>query len=120
MEQLTKIAILDETVEYYSKNPRATNKGYCVYVTVEGNLCGHSRCVKPELRAQIMELGDEVNSNDVFNRFGDEAHLEQYQGHDEGFWANIQQFHDEAAYWKEGGLSDTGIEHLRKLKDLYA
>lgn len=117
---MTKIEILDETVEYYSKNPRATNKGYCVYVTVEGNLCGHSRCVKPELRAQIMELGDEVNSNNVIHAFGDEVHLKQYQGHNEIFWKDIQQFHDEPLYWQEGGLTDRGIDRIAELKEKYA
>lgn len=105
---MNKLEIIDDTIDFYSKNKRAFNVDIegCVYRTDEGYRCAHSRCIKDEFIDDIVEkFNDSYNADDVISYFGDFIHKEEYQGHSDTFWNDIQNLHDRLVYWEQ---TDTG------------
>lgn len=44
---MTKLDIIEETVEYYKTHNRATNKaGGCFYLSEQGDMCAIGRCCR--------------------------------------------------------------------------
>lgn len=112
---MTKLEILDETVEYYKKNPRSRQ----VYLDVDGSMCAVGRCViNPEdfqnrsNRAGLYGIVS-LRTNGLFS---DKDLKEEYRGHDVEFWSAIQNLHDFERYWTEEGLSELGKEIVENLK----
>lgn len=110
---LSKIEILDETVEYYSTNPRAIVKGTdnkCAYLTEEGYMCAVGRCLsnpkliakKPSLNTtDVRGLEEELGLDNILK--------DEYQGHEWKFWQDLQGLHDNKPNWnKDGSLSLDG------------
>jgi len=125
---MTKIEIIDETVEYYTTHPRAIEPttGKCSYKNKNGDFCAHSRCLTDKARNIILE--DQRNHGGcygIIKDYGDEIHQEKYQGHDSGFWGEIQKLHDGKVNWtiNENGkneLTQEGKETVRALKKQYS
>jgi len=122
MEKLTKHQIIDETVEYYNNNPRSKDDRGCAYLSKDGLMCGHSRCLTEKARTHIIDENDNGSSaDDIIRKFGgDDIHLEQYRGHSVSFWLDIQTLHDTDAYWiaiKNGNLlTHEGLETVKDMK----
>jgi len=106
MERLTANQIIDETVDYYTNNPRALepNCSYCSYVTEDGRLCAHSRCLTDEGRSKAKN--SDAAHHLIMDK-GDDIHQEQYRGQEPNFWKDIQNLHDENPYWR---VTETGNE----------
>jgi len=129
MEKLTKHQIIDETVEYYRTHSRALcSSNRCVYITSDGLVCAHSRCLTEDVRNQMdvdspygsaKELIEEFNDGDL----GDDIHQEQYRGHSMHFWIDIQGLHDNKGNWvkteKGNDLTIQGNQVVAKLKEIY-
>ena len=103
----TKVEIIKETVEYYSKNPRGVRKaeaggfGFrCVYYNEDsGAMCAVGRCLMiPEQYSTIRE-----NIYCSFDWIGGlDARLKpEYRGHKLRFWVKLQTFHDTGGNWEE-------------------
>lgn len=123
----TKIQIIDETVEFYSKNPRAIDDKTkpeggpkCQYLTSDGNQCAHSRCLTDEARTKVVAASmNGYTANDLIERFDDNIHKEEYRGHDSEFWCGIQSIHDSHTYWNGQALTARGKQFVETLKERY-
>ena len=126
----TKIQIIDETVDYYSKNHRGKSLDHliagCYYRTPEGHMCAVGRCLlKKHISSRsIITFGD---SNDLFDGLGEPDLIlkKNYHGHSRNFWQALQKFHDTDSNWQrnsKGGsnLTPSGEEMLAILKMNYA
>lgn len=119
MKTKTKLEIINETVAYYSEDPRrrAFSGMSCRYITRDGKMCAFGRC----------EVDPNINEEaDVRGRFRDRFELMdvalkiEYRGHQISFWEDIQRLHDNKSHWNESGLSDSGMIHVQILKEKYS
>jgi len=119
---MTKTGIIKETAGFYNSESRGTAYGEtsCFYVASNGNKCAVGRClINPERWA---ESGDAESLFKDMNRKGldpQEQFSEQYRGHDEAFWLDLQGLHDKTGNWNENGLTEIGKEHLDSLLEDY-
>lgn len=96
---MTKIEIIEETVEYYKVNPfgydpnrDGISEGGCVYYGPNAEVCAVGRClINPEhfKNSFCGVAGLHSNFNNIVK--------EQYTGHDIYFWVDLQFFHDDCA-----------------------
>ena len=125
---MTKIEIIEETVEFYKNNPRSINEfdihgiitGNCVYLNESGNKCGFSRCCTDEGVTWLHEKFDKNDGQGVQENFL--QHLKpEYQGHNHDFWKDIQSIHDSGGSWEKSGNGNTltvyGIKFVNRLKE---
>ena len=114
---MTKLEILDETVEYYKNNPRSQQ----VYLDTDGSMCAVGRCViNPEdfqnrsNRAGLYGIVS-LQRNGLFS---DKDLKEQYRGnHSIDFWSDLQQFHDCSYHWDGMKLTNLGQSEYERLKN---
>lgn len=104
-----KIKILDETVEYYSKNPRSVYEedNSCMYLH-EDKVCAFSRLCNEEQRKI---LHNEWEGRGVNNKMLSQLGLDVADG---TFYSQIQNLHDAELYWQSRrgigvGLSKEGV-----------
>ena len=109
MLQLTKLQIIDETVEYYSNNPRSVCGTECRYIGPNGENCAFSRCCSDPTSCIPYEGGNHmlwfVKS--------------EYRGHGLEFWKQIQDLHDLSIHWEGNKLTKIGQDHVKKLKERF-
>lgn len=113
VKRLTKIEIIDETLEFYKTNPRATDsKDNCMYLDPKtGNKCAYGRCM---IDARFL-----VNSGRTAQAVHrDTLLLERYRGHDECFWGDIQDIHD--VYLDPETDENIFLDGIKRLKDKYS
>lgn len=119
----TKIEIIDETVEFYSKNPRAIRYTSCQYQMADGRQCAHSRCLTDEARQSVVDNGLNNSSASTVIECSmerDNIHKEEYRGHESDFWNSIQNIHDVSSNWSKAGLSVAGRNFVEALKQKYS
>lgn len=131
--QKTKLEILDETVQYYTEDPkrRATTKGplgrnLCVYLAEDGRMCAFSRCMIDPSRAKDVAtpcgdmverlLGKRVRTDEVIP-VG--ILKPEYDGYTIHFWLQIQGIHDSGEYWDDKGMTGIGKERVKTLRGQY-
>jgi hypothetical protein len=119
MGQKSMIDILDETVEYYTNNPRSSNpSGYkagnnrCLYNGLNGEKCGFSRCCIDDIPAEC----EGIDAVELLGTMGEEILKPEYRGYSSMFWKFIQLLHDTDEYWGDDGLTQWGIERVAYLK----
>lgn len=116
MATKTKIEIINETVEYYSADVlrRAKGKyGECKYKTDNNKYCAVGRC--------LIDAEKYKDSNECPNNKNILKDLKpEYVGHDASFWCLIQRLHDNDLNWCLTGLTETGINFVKSLKQLYS
>jgi len=121
---LSKIQIIEETVEYYKTHNRAIdNKTHDCYYYRNGDTCPIGRCMEnPE------EFNNAIlNVLDIHKEYGiDKVLKEEYKGHHVKFWENLQNLHDCMQYWTTSDLGDnvndlteSGLECYNKLIEIY-
>jgi hypothetical protein len=119
----TKTEIINETVEFYSKNSRSVTVGecsvICLYIGNNGENCAFSRCCTEEGKQRLhknyegITLGQRSLSNyETFLK-------QEYCGHSQDFWVEIQKLHDVSSHWKDGKLSESGGRHVSYLLKRY-
>lgn len=125
--KLTKLEIINETVEFYSANPtklRSTSKkGGCAYNGENDTHCAIGRCLLPKYQEQGNELKGNSNGLKFFLDINslklDEVLQENYRGHEYPFWLALQNLHDESYLWCEKGLTESGKEYVETLIKTY-
>ncbi len=116
---MTKIEIIEETVEFYRNNPRAYDPLVgCLYVTSSGLRCAHSRCLNETL-IDLKSIESWQNAGHIIMKHGDSIHKDQYRGHRIDFWTDIQNLHDNSMYWSGTELSEEGKQMVESLKRKY-
>jgi len=125
--KLTKIEIFNETVEFYSKNPRlrsvGDSDGMCTYNGGGGKHCAVGRCLLKMYQKQGSEL--KGNTTDL-SSFLDEHDKSlssmlqvKYRGHVISFWRDLQSLHDTHAYWSDNGITELGKKEVTRLSAKY-
>jgi hypothetical protein len=115
-KKLTQHDIIDETVEFYSNNPRSihplTKK--CLYNGYNGEKCAFSRCCTND--SKFIEASNALGQNDAV-LLPKYAHF--LLNENIGFWSSIQSLHDNDTYWEENQLTDKGKNYVKDLKQQY-
>lgn len=126
MTQLTKLQIIQETVDYYSEdtNRRAVTNGVCSYNSVDNKQCAVGRCLIDPVYFEALVTNHECGSSAIadIEEFSDfEENLkEEYRGNSLDFWTSLQELHDQKENWINGvGLSLRGIQLVDDLKIKY-
>jgi hypothetical protein len=104
------IDLLNETIDWYVKNPRSTHNDMCLYYNKKnGAMCAVGRCM--ENPRKLIEDGV-LLSNAGFDEILDleETLKPEYRGFDLEFWGYLQNLHDASHYWnqQENALSSDG------------
>ena len=114
------LEILDETVEYYSNNPRAVDENdKCQYLTKDGRMCAVGRkLIRPE---EVQRISDEHRTKNgisvVFIPNLNRRLHKDCRGLPVYFWSVLQNLHDYSDYWGNGGLTEAGNEAYEGVKD---
>lgn len=132
--QKTKVQIIDETVEYYSADPKrraVANMDRCFYY-IEGDnrLCAFSRCmIDPRMGEKIAggvrSLVKQLYPNTDMSLEESKIMVPtgilkpEYDGHNIVFWTDIQGIHDTSINWNDEGLSGIGKARVGILKERY-
>lgn len=122
---MTKLEIIDEVLGMYAKNPKLRAVTYdefgnpsCLYSTQDGRHCAVGMCMTKDSQERIGYLSTSVY--DLELDYGLNNLLEEkYIGHDESFWQDLQNFHDNEDYFTETGLSNEGERKLAAMKITY-
>lgn len=117
----TKREIIEETKNFYCEDTsrRAVSNHGCYYKSQDGTK--HCALGRLMINPQYSEptntslWGSGCSSWDVSV---DQELKEEYRGHENHFWANVQDFHDSDSYWNEHGLTKEGqIEYERLINE---
>jgi hypothetical protein len=137
MKTLSKEEIINETVSFYSADPkrRSVNKdsdsSQCTYVSTDGRNCAVGRCLTTKVKDKLVTSA--YNTADFQGLVAGmvdcswaEANLNlnkvlkpSYRGHTLRFWEDLQSLHDVDDNWNETGLNETGLYEFEKLKTKY-
>lgn len=128
---MTATEIINETVEYYRKNPRSLDQsGKCVYQSPEGNMCAVGRCLDWDkykeniinanqdglidliYECKVLPSGRSIDNNESVL---DPILAERYRGFSLEFWSDLQVLHDTASYWEDTSLSKGGEVYLQDI-----
>jgi hypothetical protein len=123
MKRLTKLQIIDETVEYYSADVsrRSIGEDGCMYKSPNGNMCAVGRCIEEsKLQSIITTKSNGSGAYTLFNVYGTDILKEKYRGHEVSFWDDLQGFHDNPINWDNDGITEDGLRRASELKELYA
>ncbi len=120
----TKKEIIKETADFYSADVSRRSKeeewGDCCYLGPDNKRCAFSRCCKEdEETVKILKNYEGGNSDTIFSDGKESILKEEYQGHCKEFWRDLQRFHDNDENWDENGLTETGVEKLRVLNEIW-
>ncbi len=121
--QLTKLEILNETVEYYSADTSRRgldSRGDCKYNGENGTHCAVGRCLLPKLKkrgnrllANNSTIGDLISKNK--GKTIDDVLEKQYRGHDIYFWRSLQGLHDSDTFWDKSGITPNGERKVEEI-----
>lgn len=140
MTQMTKLEILEETIEFYSVDPAGRRSidtsvpggGGCLYRGPNNRSCAFGRCMTPETLAIVPEayaLGATEVLVNLGRKFDDPYRRltaddvvehpvveERYAGHPIWFWEDLQWLHDFNVYWGTNGLTASGAAEADRLR----
>jgi len=135
---MTKLEIIKETVNHFSKDPKqlrsfvytdilklcayyAANNTLCAYNGANNTHCAVGRCMLTKYKNQGKKFkyntGFSVNSF-IYDQINlDKLLSPKYRGHAPSFWDDLQRLHDQNLFWNEKGLSTSGEEFLKYLTE---
>ena len=114
--QKTKLEIIDETIAIYAdesmrsyaavkiKGTLNNQLKTCAYAGQNGCVCAYARVVKHEFRHLLVE------GKSASQQHNDEWLFDEYKGHDEKFWREVQVIHD-----NYDDMYDSGTGIIRKI-----
>jgi len=113
--QVTALALLKETVSFYSKDPakrRAQGTdNFCSYATDDGRFCAVGRkLINPRKTEKVLPSKD-VYCIDIERRLRME-----FRGFPIKVWSMLQRLHDQSHNWETTGLSEMGKESVSDIK----
>ena len=122
---MTKVEIINMVASHYNEANRgiSDNGDTCEYLTIDGRMCAVGMCMTDEamdtwkdfnsgvysLTAKLEDEGEELDS--IFK--------DEYKGHSESFWIELQNFHDESRNWDEFGLTVQGESDFKRMIKYY-
>lgn len=107
--------IIDETVEFYSNNPRSVEGDQCLYHGPNGAMCAFARMV-----ANPERLIEGKNCLYLMEYLEGIVIKPEYSGYKRDFYRSIQRLHDYSDNWEcDGGLSKEGKNEVYRLKHQY-
>lgn len=115
----TKLEIIEDTVKYYTEDVsrRSVKQGGGCWYYLDGKMCAIGRYMKhPQI--QKHECGFNFNAS-ILSVKQDKILREEYHGHSNRFWFDLQELHDTGMYWGSKGLTEEGNKYLTHLKDKY-
>lgn len=115
MTRKTRKEIIDETVDYYTKDVsrralQADKNGemLCKYMTHDGKKCAVGRCmVNPS--EKMTGTADRYKRDDSYAPTVEDELRDEYKGHPIAFWVELQQLHDRPSYWDSQSLTALGV-----------
>ena len=117
------LALVDETIEFYSNNPRAILGSHCAYQSSNGCRCAVGRILSETTIERILAFGDNGNRLSVVMRhmtieFDDEHKWlgEMKRGLLIKLLESLQCLHDESDNWIPEGLTDIGQRTVINIK----
>ena len=112
--ELTKLQIIEETVEYYSTHSRSVEGGtvLCRYNDEHGNKCAFSRCCTDD---SVFSEGESSCDQKDAILLPQYAHIP----YTDLFWKSLQGVHDKDWYWDGNNLTEEGKENVTFLKNKY-
>lgn len=133
---MTTHEIIDETIEWYSNNPRSKgfrNSGFetCRYFGAGDAHCAFSRCCdlsNPLVSGILKNLDSKADGGSLAefmseSDFSEHCHFffedllgADYRGHSIDFWVGLQKLHDMDHCWINGKLSGDGLSYVARLK----
>lgn len=114
----TKEQIIDETVEFYSVDP----KGRRAVITVEDgttrcrNITPDGRCCAVGRLIDVNKIDDGVIKPVASLSETMRVLLDDYQGHPFTFYGDLRSLHDNSMYWNDKGLTDQGRAFVAAMK----
>lgn len=117
---MSKVDIINNTVEYYTKNPRAydSDLGFCFYLTADDRRCAVGRfSVSGKLDqfdGGISEFLGDYHIGSI-----DEVLDPSVHGHSVEFWSDLQVLHDRGEFWSSKGLTEEGKKYRDRLLRRY-
>ena len=113
---MTKREIIEETLEYYSKNNRGLNEHQdCVYLAENGDMCAVGRCLIDPTKIEDGSIGMLFDNSLEL----DKLLKEPYRGYSLDFWKDLQDFHDSPNYWEGNNLTLKGKQQYQELFSKY-
>lgn len=99
----TKKEIIDETYAFYTEDPSRRGwdpqKEECVFVAAGGQRCAIGRCLTLQSARDAQDAGA-YNLATIATMCATPAEFqESYKGHEDAFWAVLQDFHDYGELW---------------------
>ena len=123
--KLTKLEILEETLAFYTADPKRRSMdadSNCAYNGADGKHCAVGRC----LMTKYHKLGNKLQKNDwgvvaLYEnyQFGsiDPMLSPRYRGHEFDFWTDLQELHDTSYFWDENGITKSGEKWFNTIKE---
>ena len=125
--QKTKVEIIKQTAEFYNNKNRSLNPSYdetkkydpyyqipaCLYNGPDGKHCAFAMCCDdPSVLSKYEGIGVRNLSHNLYLK-------NEYKGHDQDFWSDIQKLHDTDDYWTDDGISEIGKLRVEYLIEKY-
>ena len=127
-EPATKVEIINLVANYYATDPSRRGLKYsklnptatagCVYATDDGHRCAIGLFLQDLSR--ISETDQNTSVDNWHSSTLDDNLLPHYKGHEQDFWFDLQQFHDEDKNFDHKGLSSMGNEALEHIFSQWA
>lgn len=130
---LSKAQIIEDTVAYYSKDPKGRRSFIndmpdyegCAYLSPNGNRCAFGRYMVDEVVEEIQNEYHSIWSIYYdFNKTETDKDgilgwplVEEARGHSLQFWIEVQNLHDIDEYWNNEGLTGQGKKRLERLRE---
>lgn len=131
MKTLTKLQIINETVNRFNSNNRAVREsGECIYCSQDGRKCAVG-VYMDETNTPDRYYGSVLQLHrDALNGI-DTLLVPEVRGHEIEFWKDVQDLHDNyisinnskhfysglMIFWDENGLTDRGRHYVKQLKE---
>lgn len=110
-----QLQLLEETIEYYSKNPRAiSNSNTCVYLREDGARCAIGRICDDETIKLIGGICSDVGSARIWPLLPPAI-----TDYGQSFLVDLQRLHDGNKNWSDNGLSQEGKRYVDSIKSYF-
>lgn len=120
----TKKEIIDETFAHYNEDPSrrglltGPHGARCAYIGTNGTRCAVGRCLGDIDPAKVRRFNSDAVC-DLVGVFGDDIFKEEYRGHSDAFWYDLQYLHDSHSNWDSQGATPKGVAHAATLHDIW-
>lgn len=98
---MTPIELIDETVAYYTNNPRAVTHRGCSYFTNDCRMCAVGRCLLDPKDFEERFSDQAIHPAGTLSSVPDELLKPQYRGLPVRLWMDLQTIHDDHDYWEK-------------------